>query len=314
MNNNKVKSEYNIIFFGTSTFAKIILGTLIDSKYKPALVVTAPDRPTGRKQELTPPPVKILAEKNKIPVFQPESLKAAKNKLGKTEPDLFIVAEYGKILPKEVIELPKHGAINIHASLLPKYRGSSPIQFALLHGDQVTGNTIILMDEEMDHGPMLSQEMVEVEENDTTETLRKKLAYHGARLLMKTLPDWISGEITPFEQDHSKATYTKIITRNDGKIDWTKSADDIKKMWQAYTPWPGLFTFWKNKRLKILTFEVVEHDVNNPGEVIRYKDVFAIQTQNNIIVPQKIQLEGKKPQGAKEFLNGHEEIIGMRLI
>ena len=309
-----MKNKHNIIFFGTSEFAEIILKALIDSGYKPVLIVTAPDRPTGRKQELTPSPVKILAEKNKIPAFQPESLKNAKDKLAETEPDLFIVADYGKILPKEILDVPEHGAINVHPSLLPKYRGPSPIQFAILHGDKITGNTIILMDEQMDHGPMLSQEMVEIAQDDTTASLKKKLAYHGARLLIKTIPDWIGGEINPFEQDHNKATHTRIIMKKDGHIDWMKTAGEIKRMQRAFTPWPGLFTFWADKRLKILELETTDADTTGPGEVMRHGEGFAIQAKSGLIIPKKVQLAGKNPQSAKEFLNGYEDIIGARLI
>ena len=312
----------NIIFFGTPEFAEIILEKLIDSKYKPSLVVTAPDKPVGRKQVLTPPPVKVLAQKHTIPFLQPASLATPEvaSELQKINPDLLVVAAYGKIIPKNILDIPKHGTLNVHPSLLPTYRGASPIQTALLNGDTQSGLTIMLMDEKMDHGPILAQCELNIQKEETSFTLFDKMAHAGAELLIQTIGGWMDGKITPREQNHKEATVTKIIKREDGHIDWNKSAEEIERMARAFTPWPGIFTFWQDKRLKILslhpltTSEVASGEKKeNAGRVIAHEGVFAIQTKKGLLVPHLVQLEGKNPQSTKEFLKTHHDIIGSQL-
>lgn len=307
-----------IIFFGTPEFAEIILERLIDSEYKPSLVVTAPDKPVGRKQVLTPPPVKSLAIEHGIEVLQPHKLdEKFAYSLQLTAYSLFVVAAYGKIIPKNILDIPKRGTLNVHPSLLPAYRGASPIQTALLHGDTKGGLTIMLMDEKMDHGPILTQRKWQITNSDTTETLSKKLADLGAELLIETIPKLLNGKIKPQEQDHTQATYCKIIKREDGHIDWNKSAEKIGCMARAFTPWPGIFTFWHDKRLKILslaTSEVAsEKEKENVGRVIVHEGAFAIQAKNGLVLPRLVQLEGKNPQSAEEFLKAHPDIIGSQL-
>jgi len=285
-----MKHETKIVFFGTPEFGTIILEGLIKANYKPFLVITAPDKPVGRKQILTPPPVKSLIMEHEawnIPILQPEKLDSSfKFQVSGLKPDLIVVAAYGQILPQEILEIPKYGCLNVHPSLLPKYRGPSPIQYTILNGDKETGLTIILMDEKIDHGPILAKREWEILNSKITyEELHNKLADLGAKLLVETIPKWIKGEIKPAPQDETRATYTKILKKEDGKIDWEKSAEEIERQVRAFTPWPGTYTIYKGKRLKILEAE----------------------TSNNQLIIKEVQLEGKKAMNFEEFLMGHPD-------
>ncbi len=302
------------IFFGTPEFAVIVLEKLIDAGYVPVAVVCNPDELVGRNQILTPPPVKVLAGKNNIPVFQPvklrdnvEFLKQFKN----LRPELAIVAAYGKILPKEILNIPSFEFINIHGSLLPAYRGASPIQCAILNGEKETGVTIMKIDEEMDRGPILTNRKVPISDSDTYEFLSKKMAEIGAELLIKTIPDYISGKLKPVEQNHSKATYAKIIKKEDGKIDWSKNAKDIERMTRAFYQWPGVWTIWNEKLLKIIKAEISEENSHQIGEFFLNKNnQLAIKCSKGSLVVKKLQLEGGKVLTAQEFLNGHKDLVG----
>ena len=270
-----------IIFMGTPKFAAAILESLFDNGYEIASVITNPDAPAGRKQILTPSPVKVMAEKNKIPIIQLDEMRDF-------NVDLAVVAAYGKIISKNILTIPRCGIINVHPSLLPKYRGASPVQNAILNGDKETGVTIMKLDEEMDHGPIIANNELPIADDDTCESLCQKLAVTGAELLIKTIPDYVSGKIKPVEQNHAKATYTKIIKKKDGKIDWSKSANEIERMTRAFYPWPTAWTIWKGKTLKILEAEV----------------------RNGKLEIKKLQLEGGKALSIKEFLNGHKDFVG----
>lgn len=284
------------VFFGTPEFATTVLDKLVRAGYKPQAVFRNPKESTA-----------VLMKRLK-------NLKS----------DLAIIAAYGKILPKEILEIPKHGFINIHGSILPKYRGPSPIQAAILGGDEKTGITIMKLDEKMDHGPILGKSDIRISESETYESLSKKLAELGAELLIKIIPDYISGKIKPSEQDHIKATYTKIIKKEDGKIDWKKSAESIERMVRAYYPWPGAWTIWNGKILKILETELFEKDFTifaiadfmkwPVSRVFLYNDIIAIKCGENILIIKKLQLEGGKILTAQEFLNGHKDFIGSILI
>ena len=266
-----------IIYLGTPEFSAVILEALINSDHEIAAVITNPDAPIGPKQILTPSPVKIIAEKNKIPIIKLEEIQK--------DADLAIVAAYGKIIPKNILNIPRYGTINVHPSLLPKYRGASPIQNTILNGDKKTGVTIMKLDEEMDHGPILAQAELPIAGNDTYESLSQKLTILGEKLLIKTIPDYVSGKIKPVEQKHAEATYTKIIKKEDGKIDWSKSATEIERIIRAFYPWPAAWAIWEGKVLKILEAEV-------RGDNLEIK---------------KLQLEGGKILSIKEFLNGHKD-------
>lgn len=312
------------ILIGTPEFATRIFRKFLKAKlpnFEVVGVVTAVDKPVGRKQELTPSPIKKWALGVKLPVLQIEKIK-------KINADLIIAAAYGQIIPNQILEIvnprlgrTKFGALNIHPSLLPKYRGASPIQTAILNGDKETGITIILMDEKIDHGPIVSSSKFQVSSLKLTyNELSEKLADLGADLLIKTLPNWIEGKIKPQPQDHSKATFTKIIKKEDGKIDWNKSAEEIERMIRALDPWPGTFAFWNNKQLKMLKADADKkprksrHNVGargKAGEVFLTEDKgLAVQTGNGILILKQVQLEGKRVMPAKDFLNGHPRIIG----
>ncbi|MDI6603134.1 MAG: methionyl-tRNA formyltransferase [Patescibacteria group bacterium] len=318
MANSKI--NYKIIFMGTSEFGAIILEGLINSEYKPILVATAPDKPIGRKQILTPPPVKILAEKYKISVVQPERILNLKSLILNLKPDLIVVAAYGQILPKEILEIPKFGCLNLHPSLLPRWRGPSPIQYTILNGDETTGVTIILMDEKMDHGPILAQQELKFSiSNLEFSNLHDKLAELETELLLKTIPKWIKGEIKPKPQDESKTTYTKILTREDGKIDWKKSAEDLERQIRAFNPWPGTFTFWEIIRGKLLRIKIFKAKVfQSPtgktfpiGKVLIVpQNKVGVQCTKDFLLIEKLQLEGRKPMESEEFLRGHPNFIG----
>ena len=266
---------------GTPEFGAIILEKLCLTNLKPVLVITAPDKPVGRKQILTPSAVKIVAQRHNIKVGHRMS-----NFL-KIRPNLIIVAAYGQILPKKILKIPKYGCLNVHPSLLPKYRGASPIQYAILNGDKKTGVTIMLMDEKMDHGPILNQQKRKINSKITYEELLKELANLGAKLLIGTIPKWIQGKIKPKPQDHSKATYTKILKKEDGKIDWTKKPEEIERQIRAFNPWPGTYTIYNKKRLKILKTEILK----------------------GRLIIKEVQLEGKRQMNFKDFLNGHPDFL-----
>lgn len=276
-----------IVFMGTPEFGAIVLQGLIKGEYKPVLLVTSSDKPMGRKQILTPPPAKVLAQKYNIPILQPPKILDSRFQILDSKPDLIIVAAYGQILPEEILKIPKYGCLNIHPSLLPKYRGPSPIQQAILKGDKETGVTIILMDEQMDHGPIITQKKTIIGNNETSQLLHDRLAALAVELLIDAIPDWIDGKIKLQPQEEKKATYTKILERESGLIDWEKPAKVIDCQIRALTPWPGTYTLYKNQRLKVLKSTL----------------------KKDKLIIEEVQLEGKKPIGFKDFLRGHGDFL-----
>lgn len=319
--------KFKIIFIGTPEFGAIILEKLIKSKYQPVLVVTGQDKPVGRKQILTPPPTKILAQKYKIPVLQPTKIENLKLEIENLKPDLGIVAAYGQIIPKDILDLPKYGFINVHPSLLPKYRGPSPIQAAILNGDKKTGVTIMLMDKKIDHGPIINQRALLIEEKETAETLHNRLADFGANLLIETIQKWVKEMIKAKTQDHEKATFTKILTRESGKINWKKPAELLEKEVRAYLSWPGSYTFWKKKVGKSIKIEILKARIfKSPTSNITYpigktlvvpQNEIAVQCGKGFLkgggdylVIERLKMEGKNEMGSEEFLNGYPSFIG----
>lgn len=279
-------SKVKTIFVGTPEFGAIVLERLIEADFKPILVITFPDKPVGRKQILTPPPVKVMAQKFGIPIEQPERIENCKLKIENLKPDLIMVAAYGQIIPKEILDIPKCGSLNVHPSLLPKYRGPSPVQCTILNDDKETGVTIVLMDKKMDHGDIVANSEFQITNPQiTTGELSKKLANLGAELLIKTVPRWIEGKIKPRPQDEKRATYTKILKREDGKIDWQKRPEEIERQIRAFQHWPGSYTLYQGKRLKILRAEIKEDK----------------------LIIKEVQLEGKKPMSFEDFLKGHSD-------
>ena len=289
------------IFFGTHNFAAAILQGLTNSPLVSIeVVVTQPDKAVGRKRELQPSPVKILAQSLGLVVEQPDNLKEFQ--IEKDQYDLGISAQYGNIIPKSVIDRFKHGILNIHTSLLPKYRGASPIQSAIINGETETGVTIMLIDEGMDTGPILLQKRVEIGQNDTYPILDEKLAKIGSQALLEAIPDHISGEIKPISQDNT--TECSPLSRADGEIDWGKTSQEIYNQYRGMTPWPGVWTTWNGKRLKILEIQKSEID-SETGKVMVENDKIHIGTKEGSIEVLKLQLEGKKEMDSKSFLVGH---------
>lgn len=314
-----------IIFMGTPEFSAIILEGLCQSEYKPILVVTMPDKPVGRKQIIIPPLVKLLAQKYKISLIQPEKILDSKLQILDSKPDLIVAVAYGQILPKEILEIPKYGCLNVHPSLLPKYRGSSPIQYAILNGDKKTGVTIILMDEKMDHGPILAQREIMIEENEAGKTLHDKLAELGTRLLLETIAKWQRGLIKPEAQDENKVTYSKVLTRDDGKINWRKTAEEIERQIRAFNLWPESFTLW-SKAGKLLRIKTLKARVLKSTQGVSFpigktlvvpQNEIAVQCGGglfgkggNFLVIERLQLEGKREMSSEEFIRGHLDFIG----
>ncbi|MDA2922616.1 methionyl-tRNA formyltransferase [Patescibacteria group bacterium AH-259-L07] len=325
-----IKGQNNIVFFGTPEFAAVILKMLVEAELQPAAIVTSSDKPVGRKQILTPSPVKELALQYNLKIFQPETLKnnlEIINNLSLLKPDLFVLAAYGLILPQEILDIPKYGCLNIHPSLLPKYRGASPIQAALLNGDNAIGVTIIVMDEKVDHGPIIANAEFRMQNTEFTYSeLSKQLAELGGKLLIKVLPGYLNGKIKSIPQDHTKATFTKRIKKQDGKIDWSKSAQYIEAMTRAYYSWPTVYSNLtieprkkskisngaSNKRLKVIRADILDVKHNkHPGTIFLTKSKqLAVACGKNALLLKKIQLEGKKPISGKDFLNGYPNIVG----
>lgn len=308
-----------IIFIGTPKFASIILEKLIDNNYKPILAITAPDKPVGRKQMPAPSEVKLIAKKHNIPIEQPIKIADIKEKIKKEEPDLIILTAYGQIIPKDILDIPKYKSINIHPSLLPKYRGASPIQCAILNGDEKTGITIYIMDEKMDHGKILAISEYKIKNNASYKELSEELAIEGANLLLKTLPDIFNNKVKPRPQNDSEATYTKIIKKEDGHINWNKPAIEIERQIRAFSVWPGSFTFWEQNdkilRIKIIKAENIKADDSPiPGKAaVSPEKELLVGSKNSFLLIKEIQLEGKNPISSKDFLKGYPDIINITL-
>ncbi len=296
----------DVVFFGTHEFAVEILRALVhDPAIRVVGVVTQPDRPVGRKQTLQAPPVKIFAEQHNLSLSQPLSLKGYALEYGTH--DLNIVAQYGKLIPQHIIETPKHGTINVHTSLLPKYRGASPIQAALLNGETETGVTIMLMDVGLDTGPILTQQKIEIPLDQTCGELEKRLAIIGGQLLLQTIPRYISGEIKPQAQRDADATHCKQLTRDEGRVDWKSSAGHMYNQFRALTPWPGLWTTWESQRIKLLQIIPSEH-VSSPGVVFIDKNRLFVGCKDESIEILHLQREGKNPSSAADFIKGYPKL------
>lgn len=313
-----INHKLKMLFMGTPAFAEEILSALTSKKYNIISVYTQPDKKTGRKQLVKKSPVRIAAEKNNIPVFTPGRLDAgAISEIEKQKPDLIIVAAYGKILPKAILDLPTFGAINVHASLLPKYRGASPIQNAILDGKTETGATIMLMGEGIDTGDILSRRIVKINKDETSFELSKKLAKISADLLLETLPLWIAKKITPQKQNNSNANLCRIINRADGKIDWNDSAKNIYNRFRAFHPWPGIFSVWERrgkilriKLNKITVFNEGNNKTNDAGTVVKIEEKIGVATSDGFVILETVQLEGKQETKIEAFLNGYPDFIG----
>lgn len=298
-----------VVFFGTPDFAVPFLTGLI---YAPDIdieaVVTQPDKPVGRKQELTPPPVKEAAIKYGLPVLQPEKIKNNDefiDLIKGLEPDYLVVIAYGMILPTELLDVPTRASVNVHASLLPKYRGASPIQTALLNGDKETGLTFMKMDEGLDTGGMYVLKKIPIGLDETADSLSKKLADIGAIMLPSTLDDINDEVLTPLEQNEENASYCTKISKKDAEIDPVKEdADEIFNKMRAFTPWPGIFMMFKEKRLKILKANKSDIDAVKAGDLKEIDGKCILGTKKGSLELSELQTEGKKPCSDKDFING----------
>ncbi|MBU1895506.1 methionyl-tRNA formyltransferase [Patescibacteria group bacterium] len=301
------------IFFGTHDFAVTILQTLIDDpQISVDLVITQPDKPVGRKKELQQSPIKKLALKYNIEISQPENLKSYA--LDLTPYTIGVTAQYGLLIPKEILDSPKHGILNVHTSLLPKYRGASPIQSALINGETETGVTIMKMDAGLDTGPIILQKTLKIDENDTYPQLELKLAQIASGALLEAIPDYISGKLEAIPQDDSNTTNCRQFTREDGKIDWTRTAEEIYNQYRGLTPWPGVWTTWDGKRLKLFKIKIANKNFE-PGKVLVEDNNIYIGCCRNCIEVIELQLEGKGVMRVKTFLNGnthiHDQLLGL---
>lgn len=304
-----------IIFMGTPHFSLATLSKLLESKHKVLKVFTRLDKPKGRGLQLKTTPVGEYCQNLSLPLFKTSSLKKndVLEEIRSLNPDAIVVVAFGAFIPKEILEIPKFGCINLHPSLLPRHRGPSPIQYALLEGDQTTGVTTMLLDEGMDTGPIFKQEEVAILLEDNYIKLSERLALIGANLMIKTLEEIENGKIKPVPQDPLKATYTKKITSDDLKINWKLPAEKIKNMIRAFSPFPGAYTYFNKKILKIWEGEVIKSDKKDfpPGTIVDVKsrgiDIFCGE---DIFRITKLQIEGKKPCHSSAFICGHKIIIG----
>lgn len=308
----------NIVFFGTPYFAVPALEKLILDGWNVSAVYTQPDKPRGRQKTVSPAPVKIIAEKYGLKVHQPRTLKddAVFEEFKSLRPDICVVAAYGKIIPARYIDIPKYGFLNIHPSLLPKYRGPSPIQTAIINGDERTGVSIMLVDEEIDHGPLLAQKQYDIPKSAYFKNILNELAVLGAGLLVSALPGYTGGTIKPKPQDHKKATFTKMLEKEDGKVDWKQPARKISNLVRALNTEPGAWAKWQGKTLNILKAEeLITHleDKAKPGTVVTLQKSVAVKTGTCYLNLLTVQLEGGKEMDAKSFVNGHPDFIGSTL-
>ncbi|MGV3487805.1 MAG: methionyl-tRNA formyltransferase [Tuberibacillus sp.] len=299
----------NIIFMGTPDFAVPVLQRLIDSPYHISAVVTQPDRPVGRKKVMTPPPVKRLAQESGLIVLQPEKVRdpEAVQTILSYEPDLLVTCAYGQILPESLLQAPKYGAINVHASLLPEYRGAAPIHKAIMDGKKVTGITIMYMVKALDAGDMIAQVKVPIDEEDTVGTLHDKLSEAGADLLARTIPDLIAGKLTPTPQDESLATYVSTLSHEDEKINWSASGEVIYNHIRGMDPFPGAFTIYQNKPLKIWKAKKIQGvGKGEPGTIVKIEsDGFIVKSGDETgIKVIECQPSGKKRMASADFLRG----------
>ena len=308
--------RFRVVFFGTPEFALPTLRALLDGPDAVVGAVCQADRPVGRDQRVQMPPVKSLARSRDIPVLQPTRLRAADTlaTLRAWAPDLVAVAAYGRILPEDILELPSHGCINVHASLLPKYRGAAPIQWAILRGEHTTGVTIMRMNERMDEGAILLQRKIAIMEEETHGQLQERLARLGSRALMEALAQLESGTLRGQPQDDAIATLAPMIHKADGAIDWTRSAEEIVRKIRAFNPWPSAYTWWEGKVLKIYRARVRPETANaEPGTVIAIGDKIGVATGSDVLAISELQREGRKRLPAGAFARGGALAVGVRL-
>jgi methionyl-tRNA formyltransferase len=306
-----MKSPLRIVFFGSPEAAVPSLRALAaDDRFSVAAVVTQPDRPAGRGRRLTSPPIRVAALEAGLEVRQPEAVRGRRfrESMEELKPDFLAVVAFGKIFGSKLLAVPRFGCVNLHFSLLPKYRGAAPVNWALMHGETSTGVTTMIMEEELDSGPILLQQEIPVEPWDTSETMSKRLAEAGAPLLVRSLVELSEGRIAPRPQDHSQASFAPMLNKEDGLVDWSRTAKEVFNRWRGLQPWPGIFTTFRGEQLKLIKVGVA-----SPGDPVRPEGALVIE-ENRLFVACRsgtllevftLQLPGKRPVEAADFLRGY---------
>lgn len=304
-----------VVYMGTPEFAVYALESIVEAGHEVLAVVTQPDKAKGRSKALVPTPVKAKAMEYNIPVYQPEKLRQEENVklIEDINPDVIVVAAYGQILPESILNIPQYGCVNIHASLLPKYRGAAPIEWSIIDGQQVTGVTTMYMEKGLDTGDMLEKVEVAIEADDTGETLHDKLAVEGAKLILSTLDKLEAGTATRTKQNHEESCYAAMLSKDMGNIDFSKSAVEIERLIRGLNPWPCAFTKIDGKGVKIFKAQVCEvPEGAKPGEIVDVtKKTFTIACGNGGLIIKNLQPEGKKPMDTVSYLNGNKIRVGM---
>jgi methionyl-tRNA formyltransferase len=317
MNSNKIRT----IFLGTPDFAVASLETLIAApEFKVIAIITQPDKKIGRHQELVPPPIKKIAAKHHIEVYQPEKIKTEVDKIKSLKPDLIVVTAYGQIIPSSILEIPTYGCVNVHGSLLPKYRGAACLQAPILNGNRYSGVTIMKMDAGLDTGPILKQAKIKLGQEETVETLHDKLSALGAKVLIPTLIKYCAGKLKAKKQNSHRASYVKMLKKEDGKIDWHLPAKKIERMVRALNPWPGTYCLLHRPDLKINSVlfkilavrpKIIKIKRHIPGEIFNHNGALAVKSSHDqALIISKLQLEGRKAMDVDEFLRGNKGIYG----
>ena len=312
-----ILKDKKIVFMGTASFSKQVLEKLLENNYHIIAVVTQPDRYVGRKKVLTMPEVKQVALAHDIPVYQPSSIKQDYQEIVALEPDLLITAAYGQIIPEGLLNAPKLGCINVHASLLPKFRGGAPVHYAIIEGEEVTGVTIMYMAKKMDAGNIISQREIPIGFEETTGELYDRLSIVGSELLLETLPSILEGTNPSIEQDESLVTYSPTISHDQEKLDFNKSALQVYNQVRGMNPWPGAFTIYQDKVVKIWAGKIHEcqnalehHSHQENGTIVKiFKDAIGVKTSSGIYLITELQLAGKKRMLVKDYLNGNNIFV-----
>jgi methionyl-tRNA formyltransferase len=305
-----------VVFMGTPEFAVSSLEHLVLNQYQVVAIYTQPDKPAGRGRALVSSPVKRAAIAQELPVVQSASFKQpeAVAQLADLHPDVIVVAAFGQILPRAVLDIPAYGCVNIHPSLLPRFRGVSPVAAAILSGDEFTGVSIMLLDEGVDTGPVLARAQIPISPLDTTGSLTAGLSLIAAHLLLEALPSWLRGEITPRPQDEAEATYSGMLSKEEGEVNWHLPAVDIWRRVRAFQPWPGCYTTWQGRQLKIIEAVPLsgERSLEAGQAVALNKEgaAFGVGTGDGVLGVLRLQLEGKRAMSAAEFLRGQRRLIG----
>lgn len=313
--------DQSVLYMGTPSFAVPTLQAMIDAGWNIAGVVCQPDKPAGRGQKLTAPPVKELALAHGLSVFQPERIKKNPEFLAFLQalaPELIVVVAYGKLLPVEILEIPKYGCLNVHASLLPKYRGAAPIQWAIIRGETKTGVTLMKMDEGMDTGDMIAKAELDILSEDTSVTLSPKLAALGASLAVEAIPAWVAGTLSPSPQDHTQSSMAPMLSKETGRLAWDRSARELHDLLRGVQPWPGAHTTLLGRDLKVVATEVVDDagaPSAEPGTLLALTpEGWLVATGAGRLLLKQVQVPGKPPQSAADVARGWRDLtVGVRL-